>query len=175
MVENIKLADQLYPDVKMQVREIIDRYPPRDLPAGAMVTRLAPSPTGELHIGTLYAAFLSYSLAMQSGGVFYVRLDDTDQKREVSGTRKRIPHELCEFGIEYGKATLQTAANPASTGRMFKAGGGRFIQPLQSIWWRKARHILAFATNRRLIKCERNRNGNALTLDIMARGRPIAR
>ncbi len=98
---NVSMADLLFPDVTVSVEKIIERYLPRSLPAGAMVTRLAPSPTGELHIGTLYAAFLSYRLAKQSGGVFYVRLDDTDQKREVRGARDRLPAALRAFGIDY--------------------------------------------------------------------------
>lgn len=101
MSTNAQMADVLFPHVKMHAEEIIAMYPPRKLPAGAMVTRLAPSPTGELHVGTLYAAFLSYRLARQSGGVFYVRLDDTDQKREVYGASDRIPAELRRFGIAY--------------------------------------------------------------------------
>lgn len=82
------------------------RYPARALPEGAMVTRLAPSPTGELHIGTLYAAFLSYRLACQSGGAFYVRLDDTDRRREVAGSRDRIPAQLRQAGIAYAEGYL---------------------------------------------------------------------
>jgi glutamyl-tRNA synthetase len=96
-----QMADLLFPNVSKLDDEIIALYPPRSLPAGAMVTRLAPSPTGELHVGTLYAAFLSYRLAKQSRGVFYVRLDDTDQKREVDGASDRIPTELRRFGIAY--------------------------------------------------------------------------
>ncbi len=96
-----QMADLLFPDVHAQVQEIIARYPQRNLPDGAMVTRLAPSPTGEMHIGTMYAAFLSYRLAKQTGGAFYVRLDDTDQKREVPGAKDRIPQELRRFGIAY--------------------------------------------------------------------------
>lgn len=99
--QNTQMAALLFPDVTLDVQEIIARYPPRNLPEGAMVTRLAPSPTGELHIGTLYAAFLGFRLAKQTGGVFYVRLDDTDQKREVPGARNRIPQELRRFGIAY--------------------------------------------------------------------------
>ena len=95
------LADLLFPDVTDTPDALRRRYPCRALPEGAMVTRLAPSPTGELHIGTLYAAFISYRLAHQSGGAFYVRLDDTDGKRETPGSRERIPAQLRRFGIDY--------------------------------------------------------------------------
>ncbi len=102
-----QMADLLFPHVKANAEEIIALYPPRKLPAGAMVTRLAPSPTGELHVGSLYAAFLSYRLAKQSGGVFYIRLDDTDQKREVDGAGGRIPIELRRFDIAYEEGFFQ--------------------------------------------------------------------
>ncbi len=104
----VRLADMLFPQVKTKAEEIIALYPSRKLPAGAMVTRLAPSPTGELHVGSLYAAFLSYRLAKQSGGVFYIRLDDTDQKREVGGASSRIPMELRQFGIAYEEGFFAT-------------------------------------------------------------------
>lgn len=97
----VELANLLFPDVTETPEEIKAGYPPRGLPEGAMVTRLAPSPTGELHVGTLYAAFFSYRLAAQSGGAFYVRLDDTDQRREVRGAGERIARDLRAFGIDY--------------------------------------------------------------------------
>lgn len=103
---NSLLADLLFPDVAETPASLRLRYPARSLPEGAMVTRLAPSPTGELHIGTLYAAFLSYRLALQSHGAFYVRLDDTDGKRETPGARARIPAQLRRSGIEYGEGYL---------------------------------------------------------------------
>nr|HML49521.1 glutamate--tRNA ligase family protein [Clostridia bacterium] len=103
---NGMLADFLFPDVAETPGSLRQRYPARTLPEGAMVTRLAPSPTGELHIGTLYAAFFSYRLARQSHGVFYLRLDDTDGKRETPGARERIPAQLRRFGIEYEEGYL---------------------------------------------------------------------
>jgi len=111
-----QLADMLFPDVKVRPEEITDLYPVRILPAGAMVTRLAPSPTGELHVGSLYAAFLSYRLAKQSNGVFYVRLDDTDQKREVNGACDRIPIELAKFGITYEEGFVSLVSEHGAYG-----------------------------------------------------------
>src|SRR5690242_21869507 len=64
------------------------QYPPRDLPAGAIVTRFAPSPTGFLHTGGVYIATLARNLAHHSGGVYFVRIEDTDQAREVAGSRE---------------------------------------------------------------------------------------
>ena len=64
-----------------------------------MVTRFAPSPTGFLHTGSLFAATISHKLANQSGGVFFIRLEDTDQKREIAGSGKSLVDQLCKFGV----------------------------------------------------------------------------
>jgi len=95
-----KLADILLPDVKMTPEEVVAKYPPRNLAAGAMVTRIAPSPTGFMHIGGLYAALISERLAHQSGGLFYLRIEDTDRKREVAGAVDLIVNALKEFKIK---------------------------------------------------------------------------
>jgi glutamyl-tRNA synthetase len=75
-------------------------YPPRDLPAGAIVTRFAPSPTGFLHTGGVYIATLGKNLAHHSGGVFFVRIEDTDQAREVAGSREQFARAFKYFDIE---------------------------------------------------------------------------
>lgn len=79
------LADLLFPHIQTTPQEIEQQYPPRNLPEGAKVTRMAPSPTGFMHLGNLYGAIADERLAHQSGGVFYLRIEDTDQKREVEG------------------------------------------------------------------------------------------
>ncbi len=75
-------------------------YPPRDLPAGAIVTRFAPSPTGFLHTGGVYIATLGKNLAHHSGGVYFVRIEDTDQAREVAGSREQFARAFKYFDIE---------------------------------------------------------------------------
>jgi len=76
-----------------------ERYPPRVLPEGAMVTRFAPSPTGFLHIGNLLGAFVDWLLADQSGGVFFLRLEDTDKKREKEDGVSGIVNDMRAFGL----------------------------------------------------------------------------
>ncbi|MEG1581765.1 MAG: glutamate--tRNA ligase family protein [Clostridia bacterium] len=85
MTDYEKIAELLYPNIKKTVNDYINMYPARKLPDGAEVTRLAPSPTGYLHIGQLFQCLVNKRIADQSKGVFYVRLEDTDQKREVAG------------------------------------------------------------------------------------------
>ncbi|MBO0720982.1 MAG: glutamate--tRNA ligase [Blastocatellia bacterium] len=76
-----------------------EKYPLRDLPAGAMVTRFAPSPTGSMHIGGIYASLINKKLAEQSGGVFFLRIEDTDTKRYQEGTIRTIIDGLHRFGL----------------------------------------------------------------------------
>ena len=80
------LAELIFPDIKETVEDLEKRYPKRNLPEGAMVTRFAPSPTGFLHTGSLFTSLVSSRFAKQSGGVFYIRLEDTDTKREIEGS-----------------------------------------------------------------------------------------
>ena len=74
----------MFPDVIDTIEDLEAKYPKRDLKEGAEVTRFAPSPTGFLHSGALYGSTLDMKIARQSGGVFYLRIEDTDTKREVA-------------------------------------------------------------------------------------------
>ena len=86
---------------KYTLAELEEKFPPRNLPDGAMVTRFAPSPTGYMHLGGLYQALIDSHLAAQSGGVFMLRIEDTDTKREVADAVKLIVDSLYKFGIGY--------------------------------------------------------------------------
>ena len=85
-----KLADLLFPQVTETPEECEARFPARDLPEGAKVTRFAPSPTGFVHFGGLFPVMVGERLAHQSGGVFYLRIEDTDAKREVPGAAEGL-------------------------------------------------------------------------------------
>ncbi len=101
-----KLSQIVFPDVSQSVADLQARYPQRSLPQGAMVTRFAPSPTGFMHIGGLYAALISRRLASQSGGVFFLRIEDTDKKREVEGGVQEIISALSDFDIHFDEGPL---------------------------------------------------------------------
>ena len=94
------LADLLFPGVTEEIADYEAKYPPRDLPAGAVVTRIAPSPTGFVHLGNLYNA-IGERLARQTGGVFYLRIEDTDQKREVEGAVEAIIDAMTFYGVKF--------------------------------------------------------------------------
>ena len=86
---------------KWTLDELEAKFPPRQLPDGAMVTRFAPSPTGYMHLGGLYGALIDYKLAQQSNGVFLLRIEDTDTKREVKEAVDIIVNSLVKYGITY--------------------------------------------------------------------------
>ena len=90
-----ELANVLYPDVTKTIADLEKMYPERNLGEGVEVTRFAPSPTGRMHLGNLYASFIPEVIAKQTNGVFIVRIEDTDQKRKI------------ENGIELGIADLE--------------------------------------------------------------------
>ena len=96
---NQKLADLMFPDVTHSPEHFENIYPPRKLNEGARVTRIAPSPTGYLHLGVLFTAMVNRIAAKSTGGVFYFRLEDTDKKREVEGGAEDILKGLEAFGV----------------------------------------------------------------------------
>ena len=84
------VIDSLFPPDLPEPEHWERRYPPRDLPAGAEVTRLAPSPTGFLTLGGVYTAIINADIARQTGGIYLVRLEDTDQARLAAGRRRAV-------------------------------------------------------------------------------------
>ena len=95
-----KIIEKLFPEVLPEIDEVEKKYPQRNLKEGAMVTRIAPSPTGFMHIGSLYTALISERLAHQTDGIFFLRIEDTDKKREVEGASKLITKSLNHYGIK---------------------------------------------------------------------------
>lgn len=95
------LAELLFPQITTEPGDIEKRYPPRSLPEGAKVTRMAPSPTGFMHLGNLFGAIADERLAHQSGGVFYLRIEDTDQKRAVPGAVETILRVFSDYRLPF--------------------------------------------------------------------------
>ena len=95
-----KLAQLLYKNVTLTPEYFYEKYPERKLAPGAEVTRTAPSPTGYYHTGGLYGAMIDKLLAQKTNGVFYLRIEDTDQKRQVSGAADIAYNMLCKFNTK---------------------------------------------------------------------------
>ncbi len=96
-----KIADLLFKDISLTTDDILQRYPKRKLKSDQIVTRFAPSPTGYMHIGNFFQAFISYNLAKNSDGILYLRIEDTDRKREVQEAKGVIYEILDHYGIKF--------------------------------------------------------------------------
>ena len=102
------LADLLFPNVSQTPEELEGRFPLRELPEGAVVTRMAPSPTGFVHLGNLVQGLTAERMAHQSGGVLFLRVEDTDAKREVPGAVEVLINTLKHYGIAFDEgATIE--------------------------------------------------------------------
>lgn len=99
MTDFKELAQLLFPNITKAPQDMEDMYPPRALKEDARVTRFAPSPTGFLHFGNLFTCMVSYKTAKTTDGVFYVRVEDTDQKRKVEGAIDVMLKGLSVYGI----------------------------------------------------------------------------
>ncbi len=96
----MSFIDKIFPNPIPSIDEIENKYKRRTLSDGAKVTRVAPSPTGFMHIGGVYAGLINERLAHQSDGVFFLRIEDTDTKREVEGATELICSSLANYGIK---------------------------------------------------------------------------
>lgn len=101
MDQNKQLADLLFPQIDKSTEHYENLYPQRNLPEGAKVSRIAPSPTGFIHMGALYAAVIPERIAHQSGGVFFLRIEDTDKKREVEGGVTEIVNSFAHYELKF--------------------------------------------------------------------------
>ena len=97
---NKDLANIIFPDVTKTIDDYKNIYPKRNLNEGEKVTRFAPSPTGFMHLGGFYQAIIDYVLAKNSNGIFYLRNEDTDQKREVKEAVELIMKTLNHYGVK---------------------------------------------------------------------------
>ncbi len=103
-----KLADLLYPSLQHDTEYYMNLYPARELPKGAEVLRMAPSPTGFIHLGNLYGALADERIAHQSGGKFFLRIEDTDLKRKVDGAVEAVINCFDYFQIYFDEGAEHT-------------------------------------------------------------------
>ena len=95
------LSELLFPNVTDTPESLEEKYPVRQVPEGAVITRMAPSPTGFVHLGNLVQGLTSERMAHQSGGVLFLRVEDTDAKREVPGAVEVLINTLKHYGIHF--------------------------------------------------------------------------
>ena len=112
-MDTMALADLLFPNVHQTPQEVDAMFPPRNLPEGAIVSRMAPSPTGFVHLGNLVQGLTSERLAHQSGGILFLRVEDTDAKREVPGAVEVLLHSLSHYHIHFDEGATIDGDNGA--------------------------------------------------------------
>ena len=109
------LANLIFPDAK-DIEYYENKYPERDLPEGAVVSRFAPSPTGFVHIGGIYQSLIAKKLTTQTSGVFFLRIEDTDQKREVENAVTGIVNALKDYDIECDEGMISDTESKGNYG-----------------------------------------------------------
>ena len=107
-----RVADVIFPNLPKTYAEYEAQYPPRNCAA----TRFAPSPTGFMHIGGLYTALINCLFAKRNGGVFFLRIEDTDQKRQVENGVTEIIHTLHDFSIRFDEGPAGETGDYGSYG-----------------------------------------------------------
>ena len=135
-MDNQKLAELLFPEVTEKPEDMEAKYPYRKLPAKAQVTRMAPSPTGFIHLGNLYSALADERIAHRNGGVFYLRIEDTDEKRKVEGAVETIINVLRYFDIEFDEGAGFSDTDPQN------AYGPYFQRQRAAIYHVYAKHLV---------------------------------
>lgn len=160
-----KLAELLFPHITKTPEEYNTIFPPRNLPEGAMVTRLGPSPTGFMHLGNLYGAFADERLAHQSGGVFFLRIEDTDDKREVEGAIEIIINSLKFFGVNFDEGATMTG-DSGNYGPYHQSERGEIYQCFAKEMVRKGQAYPCFMTAEEIEEIRKKQEENKETPGI---------
>ena len=113
---NKELANLIFPNIDKTPEYYEELYPKRDLPEGAIVTRFAPSPTGFIHMGSLYTANFARRMAKQTNGVYYLRIEDTDGKREIENGISVIVDGLKVFDVQFDEGPVNETEQKGSYG-----------------------------------------------------------
>jgi glutamyl-tRNA synthetase len=145
-----ELIESLFPADLPEAAHWEERYPPRSLPPGAEVTRIAPSPTGWLHIGTVYTAYVNLDLARHSGGVYLLRIEDTDRARYEEGALAQFEAGFAYFGIRADEADSPEAGDPGRYGPYTQSHRAPIYQSFVRELLRQGKAYPCFATKEEL-------------------------
>ena len=128
MNDNLKMAELLLPDIDKEPAFYEDKFPRRNLSEGVRVTRVAPSPTGYLHLGTLFVSLINRLVADSTGGIFFTRIEDTDKKREVEGGIADIITGIKHFGINIDEGFVEPEREEGAYGPYKQSMRGEIYQ-----------------------------------------------
>ena len=138
--------ERILPGPLPTVEEIEAKYPPRKLAEGQIVTRQAPSPTGMMHIGTLMMVLVSEKIAHQTGGVIFLRIEDTDTKREVEGATQVILDGIRHFGLEVDEGPISETQGRGAYGPYWQSRRIQIYQAYAKKWLREGKAYPCFLT-----------------------------
>lgn len=113
---NKELANLIYPDINKDISYYENKYPLRKLKEGAIVSRFAPSPTGFVHMGSLLTTFIAQKVPKDTDGIFYIRIEDTDQKRSLENGIQGIIDDLKSFDISYDEGVISETESKGEYG-----------------------------------------------------------
>ena len=168
-MDNNKLAELLFPHIDKTPEYYENLYPERNLGDGAKVTRLGPRPTRFVHLGNLYNAIIGERLAHQSGGVFYLRVEDTDAKREVEGAVELVLSAMDYFGIHFDEGVKMTVKT-AHMHRIASVSERTYTNVLRKNSLKWVLRTLVSAAKKSFRKCAKHRCLKNLISDIMMNG-----
>ncbi len=143
------LADAVFPNAK-PIEYYEEKYPERDLPEGAIVTRFAPSPTGFVHIGGLMQCVIVRQITRQTNGVFILRIEDTDQKREIEDGVNQIVNAIHDFGIEFDEGMLNETDEKGNYGPYKQSERAEIYQAYAKYLIEQGKAYPCFATQEEL-------------------------
>ena len=161
-----RLAELLFPHIDKTPEDYEVMYPPRE--EGKVVTRLGPSPTGFIHLGNLYGAFVDERLAHQNGGTFYLRIEDTDDKRYVEGAVDTIINSLKFFGISFdeGAGCGPDATDAGDYGPYYQSQRGPIYQAFAKRLVSEGKAYPCFLTEEELAEIRAQQEANKQTTGI---------
>lgn len=152
-----ELADLLFPNVKETREDIMNKYPRRD---NTIITRMAPSPTGFLHIGGVYTALINRRIASQNNGIFILRIEDTDKKREVEGSRKIICDIFNRIGLKIDEGVISETKEIGAYGPYVQSERVGIYHVLAKYLVEKGYAYPCFASEEELAKLRESQEAN---------------
>ncbi|GHS99232.1 hypothetical protein FACS189421_09290 [Bacteroidia bacterium] len=151
---------------KYTIAELEEKFPPRNLPEGAMVTRFAPSPTGFFHTGNLYPTIVDKKLAQQSEGIFILRIEDTDTKRTVPGAVDIIVNSLSNFGLNIDEGMIGEDKEIGAYGPYTQSQRKDIYHSLAAQWLADGRAYPCFMTSDEMDEIRKKQTASGLKTGI---------
>jgi len=174
MTQLEQFAELLFPHITKTPADYEAQFPARDLPEGARVTRFAPSPTGFLHLGGLFGATVDSLTAKATGGVFMLRIEDTDKKREVEDGVTAIIQGLAAFDVMPDEGVMGADCEKGAYGPYTQSKRAEIYQCFAKSWCGRGWHIRAFAPPRNWMPCANVKRRRVSTRAIITIGQAAA-